>query len=176
MVCSRCIMVVQIELDGLGFHCKSIGLGKIDVVEEISQTDLLQIKAALLKWGLEIVDNKKHRLIERIKSSVFEMIHHSDRQVKLNFSSYLSSTLGLDYTYLANVFSETESMSIEQFIILTRIETVKDLIANSELNLTEISWKLNYSSVAHLSTQFKKITGVTPSFFKNNTQRVPEKV
>ena len=174
MLCSRCIMIVEIELERLGFHCSSIEIGKIDVIEVLTLEDLLQIRTALSRCGLELVDNKKRLLIEKIKSAVIEMIHYSDKQVKLNFSNYLSSRLNLDYTYLANVFSEMESTTIENFIITHRIQTAKNLIAYSELNLTEISWKLNYSSVAHLSTQFKKVTGVTPSYFKHSTIQVPE--
>lgn len=160
-------MIVEIELARLGFHCRSIVIGKVDVIEVLSSEDLLRIKTALLRCDLDIVDNKKRFLVEKIKSTVIEMIYYSDMQVKLNFSAYLSSRLNKDYTYLANVFSEVESATIEHFIIMHRIQAAKDLIANSELNLTQISWKLNYSSVAHLSTQFKKITGITPSQFKN---------
>ncbi len=176
MVCSRCIMIVEIELARLGFHCRSVEIGKIDVIEVLSSEDLLSIKGALARCGLDIVDNKKRLLVEKVKSAVIEMVHHSDKQVKLNFSDYLSSSLNLDYTYLANVFSEVESDTIEHFIIMHRIQTAKYMIAHSDLNLTEISWKLNYSSVAHLSTQFKKITGVTPSHFKNSAFQILENV
>lgn len=162
-------MIVEIELERLGFHCRSIEIGKIDVIETLTAENLISIRTALLRCGLEMVDNKKRQLVEKIKSAVIEMIHYSDKPGKLNFSDYLSSRLNRDYTYLANVFSEVESETIEQFIILHRIQTAKDMIAHSDLNLTEISWKLNYSSVAHLSTQFKKITGVTPSYFRNST-------
>jgi AraC-like DNA-binding protein len=168
-------MIVEIEMERLGFHCRSIEIGKIDVIEEITPEDLIKIQTALFRCGLELLDNKKRRLVEKIKSTLIEMIHYSDKQVKLNFSKYLSSKLNHDYTYLANVFSEIESTTIENFIIRHRIQTAKDLIAHSELNLTEISWKLNYSSVAHLSTQFKKVTGVTPSYFKHSTIQSLEK-
>ena len=167
-------MIVEIELQKLGFQCRSIEMGRVDVIEMPSPIDLQCIKTALSRCGLELIDNKKHILIEKIKSIVIEMIQQSGRQVKSNFSNYLSSRLGLDYTYLANIFSEVESTTIEHFIILQRIHTAKNLIIYSELNLTEISWKLNYSSVAHLSTQFKKVTGVTPSYFKHNTIQVSE--
>ncbi len=176
MLCSRCIMIVEIEMEGLGFHCRSIEIGKIDIIEDVTSEDLMRIETALFRCGLELVDNKKRRLVEKIKSTLIEMIHYSDKQVKLNFSEYLSSRLNHDYTYLANVFSEMESTTVENFIIMQRIQTVKHLITSSELNLTEISWKLNYSSVAHLSTQFKKVTGVTPSYFKHSTIQSLENV
>lgn len=175
MVCSRCIMIVEIELQRLGFHCNSVEIGKIDVQEILSPEDLQFIAAALSPWGLELIDNRKGILVEKIKSSAIEMIHSSEKQVKSNFSQYLSSRLGYDYTYLANIFSEIGPGTIEQFIIGYRIKIAKDLIAYSGLNLTEISWKLNYSSVAHLSTQFKKVTGVTPSSFKFSKVHLPEK-
>lgn len=175
MVCSRCIMIVEIELSRLGFHCRSIEIGKVDVVEVLSYGDLQLISAALSRCGLELINNKKGILVEKIKSTAIEMIHSSDKQVKSNFSAYLSSRLNHDYTYLANIFSEIEPGTIERFIIAYRIKIAKDLIAYSGLNLTEISWKLNYSSVAHLSTQFKKVTGVTPSSFKYSKVQLPQK-
>lgn len=174
MVCSRCLMIVEIVIERMGFHCRSIQMGKINIVEVLSMADMDEIRIALLKCGLELIDDKKRVLVEKIKSTAIEMVHSSDKQVKLSFSRYLSSRLNLDYTYLANIFSEMEPNTIEGFIIAYKIKTAKDLIAYSGLNLTEISWKLNYSSVAHLSTQFKKITGVTPSYFKYNSIHIPE--
>lgn len=159
-------MIVKIEMEQLGFHCRSIEMGKIDIVEVLTGEDLQQIRDALSKWGLEVVDNKKHVIIDKIKGLISEMINQPETHAKGNFSYYLSSNLNLDYTYLANVFSEMESTTIEQYVIQQKILIAKNLIAFSALNLTEISWKLNYSSVAHLSTQFKKVTGVTPSSFK----------
>jgi len=161
-------MIVEIELERLGFHCRSIEIGRADIIEAVTFEDVLLIRTAFQRSGLELLENKKGVLVDKIKSAVIELIHDSNKQRKLKFSNYLVSSLNHDYTYLANVFSEMESTTIEQFIILTRIQTAKDMIAHSDLNLTEISWKLNYSSVAHLSTQFKKITGVTPSHFKNS--------
>ncbi len=168
-------MIVEIELQRLGLHSKSVEIGKVDVLEILSHQDLRMIAAALSPWGLELIDNKKVILVERIKIAAIEMVHSSDIQVKSNFSAYLSSRLDHDYTYLANVFSEIESSTIERFIIAYKIKIAQDLIAYSGLNLTEISWKLNYSSVAHLSTQFKKVTGVTPSCFKSNKVQLSEK-
>ena len=176
MICSRCKMVVELELDRLGFQCRSIKIGSADIIGTVTSEDLFQIKIALIKSGLELVDNKRGVLVDKIKSAVVQMIQNSADQVKSKFSDYLVSKLDYDYTYLANVFSEMESTTIEQFIIVTRIESAKDLLTNSDLNLTEISWKLNYSSIAHLSTQFKKVTGLTPSRFRQDTFQVPENV
>lgn len=167
-------MVVEMELDRLGFQCRSIKIGSADIIGAVTSEDLFQIKIALLKSELELVDNKRGVLVDKIKSAVVQMIQDSAEQVKSKFSDYLVSKLDYDYTYLANVFSEMESTTIEQFIIITRIESAKDLLTNSDLNLTEISWKLNYSSIAHLSTQFKKVTGLTPSRFRQDTFQVPE--
>lgn len=166
MVCTRCIMIVRLELEKLDVHFKEVVLGKVVIGEMLSATQIEQIKQALSASGLELIENKKCILIERIKNVVIEMVYH-DIQIKTNFSDYLSIKLDLDYTYLANIFSEVEDTTIERYIIRHRIQRAKELITYNELNLTEISWKLNYSSVAHLSTQFKKITGITPSHFKS---------
>lgn len=116
--------------------------------------------------GLELLDDKKSILIERIKSVIIEMIHYSDEVPKVNYSDYISQKLDYDYTYLSNVFSEVKGTTIQQFIINHKIEKVKELLLYDELNLTEISYRLHYSSVAHLSNQFKKVTGLSPTFFK----------
>lgn len=166
MVCTRCIMIVRQELEKLDVHFKEVVLGKAVIGEMLSATQIEQIKQALSASGLELIENKKCILIERIKNVVIEMVYQ-DIQIKTNFSDYLSIKLDLDYTYLANIFSEVEDTTIERYIIRHRIQRAKELITYNELNLTEISWKLNYSSVAHLSTQFKKITGITPSHFKS---------
>lgn len=176
MICSRCKMVVEMELDRLGFQCKTIEIGSADIIGQVTPEDLKQIRIALSRSGLELVDNKRGVLVDKIKTAVVQMIQNSAEQVKSKFSDYLVSKLDYDYTYLANVFSEMESTTIEQFIIITRIESAKDLLTNSDLNLTEISWKLNYSSIAHLSTQFKKVTGLTPSRFRQDTYQVLENV
>ena len=166
MVSLRCKLTVKLELEQLGLHCTSIEYGKVRILEFLSFDELNGFRIALRRSGLELLDNKKSILIQKIKSVIIEMVHHSDDPLKINFSNFLSSKLNLDYTYLANIFSEVQGTTIENFIILNRIYRVKELIGNDELNLTEISLKMHYSSVAHLSTQFKKVTGVTPSYFK----------
>jgi len=159
-------MIAQLELEKLGLTCVTIEIGRIEISESISYDQLLQIKIALLQFGLEIIDNKKDILVEKIKNTIIEMIHHTDDRLKINFSDYLSEKLNYDYTYLSNIFSDQQGITIEYFMILHKIQRVRELIGYNELTLTEISWKLHYSSVAHLSAQFKKITGVTPSSFK----------
>jgi len=159
-------MVVKSELEKLGLHYIVVDLGHVDVKENITAEQREQLKAALLKSGLELMDDKKAMLIEKIKNVIVEMVHYSDDVPRVNFSDYLSEKLNYDYTYLANLFSEVTGITIEHFIIAHKIERVKELLLYDELNLTQISYKLNYSSVAHLSNQFKKVTGLTPSFFK----------
>jgi len=166
MVSNRCIMTVREELKKLGLHFIIIDLGEVDVMENISAEQHEQLKNALLKSGLELMDDKKAVLIEKIKSAVIEMIHYPHEKIKTNFSDYLSEKLNYNYTYLANLFSEVQGTSIEQFIIAHKVELIKELIIYDELNISEIAWKLNYSSVAHLSNQFKKVTGLSPSHFK----------
>jgi AraC-like DNA-binding protein len=141
-------------------------LGEVDIMESISSEQREQMKIALLKSGLELMDDKRAVLIERIKNAIVELVHHTDEIIKINFSDYLSEKLNHDYTYLSNLFSEVQGTTIEQFMIAHKIERVKELIIYDELNLTEIAWKMHYSSVAHLSNQFKKVTGLSPSHFK----------
>jgi AraC-like DNA-binding protein len=160
-------MLVRTELEKLGLTYSMIDLGEVEVKETITETQREALKVNLLKSGLELMDDKKAILIERIKNVIIEMVHYEDEVPKVKNSEYLSEKLQYDYTYLANLFSETTGTTIEQFIIIHKIERVKELMIYDELNLTEISYKLNYSSVAHLSHQFKKITGLTPSFFKS---------
>ncbi len=167
MVSIRCKMMVKAELKKLGLHYVTVNLGEVDILETITQQQREQLKVALLKSGLEVMDDKNAMLIEKIKNVIVELVHYTDEIPTLNFSNFLSEKLGYNYTYLANLFSETEGTTIEHYIILNKIERVKELIIYDELNLTEIAWKLHYSSVAHLSNQFKKITGLTPSFFKS---------
>jgi AraC-like DNA-binding protein len=166
MVSIRCKMVVKSELDKLGLHYGVVELGEVHVTDPISDEQRNELKHALLRSGLELMDDKKAILVEKIKNVIVEMIHYEDELPKTNFSDYLSEKLNYNYTYLANLFSETKGMTIEHFMILHKIERVKELILYDELNLSEIAWKLHYSSVAHLSHQFKKITGLTPSYFK----------
>lgn len=166
MVSLRCKMIVQEELLKIGLNCIKLDLGTVEIFEDVTSEQRQALKIALLKSGLELMDDKKAILIERIKNSIVEMIHYSDSLPKVKYSTYLSNALRHDYTYLANIFSEVKGITIEQFIIIHKIEKVKELLIYDELNLTEISYKLNYSSVAALSNQFKKITGLTPSFYK----------
>ncbi|MCX6234084.1 MAG: AraC family transcriptional regulator [Bacteroidetes bacterium] len=166
MVSIRCKMVVKSELDKLALHYRKVDLGEVDVRENITPEQRDQLKTSLLKSGLELMDDKKAILIEKIKTIIIEMIHYADEPPKTNFSDYLCEKLNYDYTYLANLFSEVTGITIEHYIIAHKIERVKELLIYDELNLTEISYKLNYSSVAHLSNQFKKVTGLTPTFFK----------
>jgi len=163
----RCKMAVKAELDKLGLHYTKVELGEVEVMEDITEEQRMQLKTELLKSGLELMDDQKSILIEKIKNTIVEMVHFNEELPKINFSDYLSEKLKHDYTYLANHFSEVTGITIEHYIIVHKIERVKELLLYDELNLTEISYKLNYSSVAHLSNQFKKITGLTPTFFKH---------
>jgi AraC-like DNA-binding protein len=166
MVSLRCKLLVKEELRKLGILHSMVDLGVVDLEEEITKEQRSQLKINLLKSGLELIDDKQSILIERIKNVVIEMIHYADELPKVNYSDYISEKLGYDYTYLSNVFSDAKGMTLQQFIIMHRIEKVKELLLYEELNLTEISYKLQYSSVAHLSNQFKKVTGLSPSFYK----------
>jgi|SRR5688572_4878532 len=167
MVSIRCKMMVKDELEHLGLHHTVVELGEVEIRETITADQREKLAIALKKSGLELMDDKKAMLIEKIKNVIIETIHYSDEALKVNFSNHLSDTLQYDYTYLANLFSEVESSTIEHFIIKHKIERAKELLIYDELNLTEIAYKLHYSSVAHLSNQFKKVTGLTPTFFKN---------
>ncbi len=167
MVSLRCKMVVKEELKKLGLNYFSISLGQVELMEAIKPKERELMRAALLTSGLELMDDKKSVIIEKIKDVIIEMVHYEEDLPRVNFSDYLAEKLKYSYTYLANLFSETEGTTIEHFVILHKIERVKELIIYDELNLTEIAEKLHYSSVSHLSNQFKKITGLTPSFFKS---------
>jgi AraC-like DNA-binding protein len=166
MVSARCKMAVKKELRELGLHFIVVDLGEVDILEDISAGQREQLKIALKGSGLELMDDKRAMLIEKIKNVIIEMVHHTEELIKVNFSDFLSQKLDYDYTYLANLFSEVQGTTIEQFIISHKIERIKELIIYGELNITEIAWKMNYSSVAHLSNQFKKMTGLTPSHFR----------
>jgi AraC-like DNA-binding protein len=174
MVCIRCQMVVKAELEKLGLHYRNVNIGEADILEDINpeQLDLLDI--ALKKSGLQLIDNKKSILVEKIKNAIIELVHYSEEQIKVNLSDFLSEKLNHDYTYLANLFSEVKGTTIEKFYLTHKIEKVKELIVYDQLNLTEIAFKMHYSSAAHLSNQFKKLTGLSPSHFKNlkNLRRV----
>lgn len=173
MLSNRCKMVVKEVLKELGLHFIIVDLGEIEIMENISSREREELKIALQESGLELMDDKRAILIERIKTTIVDMVHHTEEGLKVNFSTFLSEKLHHDYTYLANLFSEVQGTTIEQFIISHKVERIKELILYGELNITEIAWKMNYSSVAHLSNQFKKVTGLSPSHFKqlkNNTR------
>jgi len=159
-------MAVKEELKKLGLHYIVVDLGEVDIMENISMEKRNLLKINLLQSGLELMDDKKAMLIEKIKTIIIEMVHHSSEIIKVNFSDYLSEKMNHDYTYLSNLFSEVQGTTIEQYIISHKIERIKELIIYGEHNITEIAWKMNYSSVAHLSSQFKKVTGLSPTHFK----------
>lgn len=159
-------MIVKSELENLGLYYLTVELGEVEIQGELSAKKQKQLKAALLKSGLELMEDQKSILVEKIKNIIIEMVHYTDELPKTNFSDYLEKKLNHDYTYLSNLFSEVKGITIEHFIISHKIERVKELLVYNELTLSEIAWKLHYSSVAHLSNQFKKVTGLTPSFFK----------
>lgn len=166
MVSLRCKMVVKQELQKLGLHCVNVDLGTVEILENITESQKKQLGENLKVFGLDLLDKKRNIIIEKIKAVIIEMIHYSDELPHMNYSDYISEKLGYDYTYLANTFSEVKGITIQHYIIINKIERVKELLMYDELNLTEISYKLHYSSVAHLSNQFKKVTGLTPTYFK----------
>jgi len=159
-------MVVKSELEKLGLRYIYVNIGETDIIGEISPTQLEQLDIELKKSGLLLMDNKKSILVERIKSAIIELVHYSEDQIRVNLSVYLNEKLKYDYAYLANLFTEVKGTTIEKYYLTHKIEKVKELIVYDELNLTEIAYKMHYSSVAHLSNQFKKYTGLTPSYFK----------
>lgn len=166
MVSLRCKILVKQELEKLGLKHAVVELGTVEILSSFSDEQRESLKSSLRQSGLELLDDKKSILVDRIKNVIIEMIHYSDELPKVNYSDYISEKLDYDYTYLANTFSEVKGITIQQFIILNKIEKVKELILYDELTLSEISFKLHYSSAAHMSNQFKKITGLTPSFYK----------
>ncbi len=159
-------MVVKSELDKLGLHYNSVELGEAEINEVITAEQIERLSIGLRKTGLEVMDDKKSILVEKIKTLIIELVHYREEQIKVNLSDYLSEKLNHNYTYLANLYSEVKGTTIEQFYLSHKIEKVKELLVYDELNLTEIADKMHYSSVAHLSNQFKKMTGLTPSHFK----------
>ncbi len=171
MVSIRCKMIVKAELDKLGLHYGVVEIGEVELKEPISARQHEELKSALTKSGLALLDDRKSTLIKKIKGAIIDVVHYSEEMPKKNLSDYLSEKLDYDYTYLANQFSESAGITVEQFIIAQNIERVKGLLILGELTLTQISYKLNYSSVAHLSNQFKKVTGLTPSLYKKMKQK-----
>lgn len=170
MVCNRCIMAVKQELERQGLHPERVSLGEVTVREDnIPEEQLQQLDSALINLGFERIDDRKARLIESIKNKIIQVIHHADKvDLKVNWSTLLSDEVHYEYNYLSNLFSSVEGITLEQYIIRQKIEKVKELLFYDELSLSEIANKLGYSSVAHLSAQFKKITGFTPSEMKKS--------
>ena len=171
MVCSRCQMVVKSELEKLGLHYADVRIGEAEIIENILAEQKKKLDDALRKSGLELMDNKKNILVEKIKTAIIELVHYTDDQIKVNLSEHLADKLNHDYTYLANLFSEVKGVTIEQFYLTHKIERVKELIVYDQLNLTEIAYTMHYSSIAHLSNQFKRYTGLTPTQFKQLAHR-----
>jgi len=167
MVCIRCKMVVKDELTKLGLRYRTVELGEAELFESITPGQREQLRAVLLQSGLELMDDKKTVLIQKIKTIIIETAHYSEEPLAINLSVYLAGKLHYDYTYLTNLFSEAEGTTIEKFFIYHKIERVKELLVYNELTLIEIAYRMHYSSVAHLCTQFKKVTGLTPSHFKS---------
>lgn len=167
MVSNRCKMIVKSELEKLGLHFMVLGLGEVEIMETLSDERKTLLNDRLNEWGLSLINDKKSVMIERIKNTIIELIHYTDKQIKINFSDYLSQKLNYDYTYLSNIFKENQGTTIEHFLLTHRIEKAKELLVYDELNVTEIADKLHFSNVAHLSNQFKKMTGLTPSYYKH---------
>lgn len=167
MVCNRCVMVVKQTLELLGYTPGAVNLGEAEMPGEITENDRAKIESALSPLGFALIDDKKSRIIESIKNHIIELVHSQNSDLKVNLSLYLSNRLQLDYHYISNLFSEVEGTTIEKYFIAQKIEKVKELLVYDELTLSEIAFQMNYSSVAHLSNQFKKVTGLTPSHFKN---------
>ncbi|WP_240628070.1 MULTISPECIES: helix-turn-helix domain-containing protein [Terrimonas] len=166
MVCDRCVLVVAGELKKIGINAQKITLGEVTLEKELTADQKEQLHQALLDLGFEPIDSKKGRIIEKIKTVIINMVHHSDHDEKTNLSDLLSKALHHDYNYLSNLFSEVEGITIEKYFIAQKIEKVKELLVYDELSLSEIALRMNYSSVAYLSNQFKKVTGLTPSHFR----------
>ena len=166
MVCNRCIMVVQNEMNKLGLEVESTKLGEVNLKKELTSGERDALVSSLKPLGFQVIDDKKSRMIEQIKNVIINLVHYEDNDAKTNLSDILSKKLNHDYNYLSSLFSEVESTTIEKYFIAQKIEKVKELLVYDELSLSEIAFRLNYSSVAYLSNQFKKVTGLTPSHFK----------
>ncbi len=166
MVCNRCILVVRQELDKLSIQYRDVALGEVEVDDEINKEQIEQFRSNLETLGFELLDDSKQQVIEKIKNAIIKWVHYKKGDKQYKFSAILSEKLHRDYSYLSNLFSEVEGITIEKYIINQKIEKVKELIIYDQLSLSEIAYKVGYSSVAHLSAQFKKVTGLTPSHFK----------
>lgn len=170
MVCDRCVLVVKNEVEKLQFTIEDIKLGEVKIDNNLSQQDIQNIEQALTPLGFELIDDKRRQTVEKIKNTIIEIVHHQNNDSKTNLSTILSEQLNQDYSYLSNLFSDIEGTTIEKYLIAQKIEKVKELLVYNELSLSEIAYQLNYSSVAYLSNQFKKITGLSPSQFKNKKE------
>jgi len=166
MVCGRCIKVVKTEIENLGFNISKINLGEVEIEGGLENEDKIKLEKTLVENGFELLDDRKAAMVEKIKNIVIDQIHYNEDKLQTNFSALISEQIPLDYNYVSHLFSSLEGITIEKYIILQRIEKAKELLVYDELTLSEIAWKLGYSSVHHLSSQFKKITGLTPSHFK----------
>lgn len=166
MVCNRCILVVQNELDRLGIEATNIKLGEIILKKDLTTAEREALENVLDPLGFQVIDDKKSRMIEKIKNVIIDLVHHQDNDAKTNLSDVLSDALHHDYNYLSNLFSDIEGTTIEKYFIAQKVEKIKELLVYDELSLSEIADRMNYSSVAYLSNQFKKVTGLTPSHFK----------
>lgn len=166
MVCDRCIMVVQNELNKLGLIAETVRLGEVTFRNIITAEEKNELVKVLIPLGFQLIDDKRNRIIEKIKNIIIDLVQHQNTDSKTNLSDILSSQLHHDYNYLSNLFSEVEGTTIEKYFIAQKIEKVKELLVYDELSLSEIAFQLNYSSVSYLSNQFKKVTGLTPSHFK----------
>lgn len=170
MVCSRCTMLVKAEFEKAGLRPLSVALGEVEIKEQPAADKLLQLNKSLQDLGFEIIDDRKSRIIEKVKNSLIELIHDSEKNIEINLSEYVSQKLNYDYNYVSNLFSEVEGITIEKYFIALKIEKVKELLMYDELTLSQIADHLGYSSVAYLSNQFKKQTGLSPTFFKTLKQ------
>lgn len=169
MVCSRCKMVVKSELERLGFNPVSVELGEVSLVDNISSSDKVKIAEKLNQFGFELLEDRKTLIAEQVKTSIINLVHYTMEPLKINLSSYLSAQIQLEYAHLSAIFAEVENQTIEKYFIAQKLEKVKEMLTYGELTLSEIAFQLNYSSVAHLSAQFKKVTGLTPSAYKTET-------
>jgi len=169
MVCNRCKMVVKAELEKLGFNPISVELGEVELLQDIGETAKTQIDQSLRIYGFELLENKKEQMASLIKSAIISLVHYNEEALKINLSVYLSQKLNIEYNQLSNIFSEVENQTIEKYFIAQKIEKAKEMLNYGDLTLSEIAYQLNYSSVAHLSAQFKKVTGLTPSVYKTQT-------
>ncbi len=175
MVCSRCIMVVKSELEAFGFHPISVALGEVAISETITKDQKQEINKKLLAFGFELIDDKRSRIVEKVKTLIVDLVHSKNNSLQINLSDYLVDSINQDYSHISNLFSQVEGTTIEQYYILQKIERVKELLVYDELSLNEIAFQLKYSSASHLSKQFKKVTGLTVTHFRNlkNQKRNP---